>query len=178
MTSKAKVASNRRNAQRSTGPRTADGKLASAQNALRHGLLSTQIVLPDEDIDEYTAFRKLMTAPLATDDPLQGHFADLFIANAWKLRRAGRHIALVTTQRAREANAGLHKSRSDGESLALGLIKDATGADVLSKLNRYERAYERGMYRALHELQRLQTMGRGDNVPPPSELHVQISFTE
>jgi hypothetical protein len=32
------IAANRRNAQRSTGPRTAAGKLKSSRNALRHGL--------------------------------------------------------------------------------------------------------------------------------------------
>ena len=38
MTSEAKIAANRRNAQRSTGPRTALGKARVRRNALRHGL--------------------------------------------------------------------------------------------------------------------------------------------
>ena len=38
MTSARKIEANRRNAQRSTGPRTAAGKAKSAQNARRHGL--------------------------------------------------------------------------------------------------------------------------------------------
>jgi hypothetical protein len=38
MTSQAKIAANRRNAQRSTGPRTASGKARVRRNALRHGL--------------------------------------------------------------------------------------------------------------------------------------------
>ena len=40
---------NRRNAQKSTGPKTAEGKAITSQNAIRHGLLATEILLPDED---------------------------------------------------------------------------------------------------------------------------------
>jgi hypothetical protein len=43
-TSKAKAEANRRNAARSTGPRTAEGKSRSAQNARRHGFASALIV--------------------------------------------------------------------------------------------------------------------------------------
>jgi hypothetical protein len=38
MTSRAKIAANRRNALRSTGPRTDEGKASSRRNALEHGL--------------------------------------------------------------------------------------------------------------------------------------------
>ena len=38
MTASRKSKSNRRNARRSTGPRTSDGKRAASRNALRHGL--------------------------------------------------------------------------------------------------------------------------------------------
>ena len=47
------VAANRRNALRSTGPRTAAGKLASSQNALRHGLTARRAFVPDEDAREF-----------------------------------------------------------------------------------------------------------------------------
>jgi len=42
LTSDAKVIANRRNAARSTGPRTGSGKAKSRLNALRHGLASQQ----------------------------------------------------------------------------------------------------------------------------------------
>ena len=44
MASEAQVRANRLNAQRSTGPRTAEGKAAVAQNAVKHGLLAEQAV--------------------------------------------------------------------------------------------------------------------------------------
>src|SRR5882757_2686001 len=48
MTSEAKIAANRRNAQRSTGPRTALAKARVRRNALRHGLAA--VVMADPDI--------------------------------------------------------------------------------------------------------------------------------
>jgi hypothetical protein len=40
---------NRANAQRSTGPRTPEGKVASSRNSLKHGLASAQLIIPGED---------------------------------------------------------------------------------------------------------------------------------
>lgn len=40
---------------RKPGPRTPEGKARSAQNALKHGLLSRQIVLQDEDPAQFQA---------------------------------------------------------------------------------------------------------------------------
>jgi hypothetical protein len=53
-TSERKIAANRRNARRSTGPRTAEGKLRPRRNALRHGLSANEIIVPGfEDPSEY-----------------------------------------------------------------------------------------------------------------------------
>ncbi len=48
------VSQNRANALHSTGPRTAEGKVASSQNAFKHGLsIQRHAVLRDEDPDLY-----------------------------------------------------------------------------------------------------------------------------
>ncbi len=49
MATEAQLAANRRNAQKSTGPRTAEGKAVVAQNAVQHGLLAREGVLRGED---------------------------------------------------------------------------------------------------------------------------------
>ena len=49
MSSKSKIDANRRNAQKSTGPKTPEGKAASSRNSLVHGLTSNAALLPGED---------------------------------------------------------------------------------------------------------------------------------
>jgi hypothetical protein len=58
MTSERQKAANQANARRSTGPQTPEGKAVIRLNALRHGLLARDVVLPVEDAD---AFQNLGT---------------------------------------------------------------------------------------------------------------------
>ena len=53
MASPAQILANRENAQRSSGPRTTEGKQAASRNSTRHGLTGTQIVIPGEDASAY-----------------------------------------------------------------------------------------------------------------------------
>jgi hypothetical protein len=57
MTSEAKIAANRRNAQRSTGPRTALAKARVRRNALRHGLAACMVGDPTKatEVDRVAA---------------------------------------------------------------------------------------------------------------------------
>ena len=50
--------------------------------------------------------------------------------------------------------------------------------DVCSKLSRYETSLERGFYRALHELERLQARRAGRNVPLPVAVDVDLAVTK
>jgi hypothetical protein len=54
--SERRLAANRANAQKSTGPRTPEGKRRSALNATRHGILSQVLHFPEEELEAYTEF--------------------------------------------------------------------------------------------------------------------------
>ena len=63
MTSARKTAANRKNAKKSTGPRTPAGKRTASTNALRHGVLATLPVLPGvESVDMWEAHRAAVVA--------------------------------------------------------------------------------------------------------------------
>jgi hypothetical protein len=87
MSSDQQIAANRLNAQKSTGPRTADGRARVASNALKHGLTGKQVALPGEDPAEFDAFRSDLVADLAPQGALEEILAEKIVADVWRLRR-------------------------------------------------------------------------------------------
>jgi hypothetical protein len=86
---------NRRNALKSAGPRTPEGKAAVRLNALRHGLLSREILLRGKDGE---ALRELGESPRTELQPvgeLEHLLVDRIIASVWRLRRVGRVEASI-----------------------------------------------------------------------------------
>ena len=78
---------NRLNAQKSTWPKTPEGKLASSRNATTHGLTSQVPILPGEDELEYQTFAAEVLADLAPVGIVQHEVARGIVSIMWKLRR-------------------------------------------------------------------------------------------
>ena len=63
------LAAKRANAQPSTGPRTAEGKLASSANALSHGLTARNPLLPGENLEQYQEHPRITSTIIGPPDP-------------------------------------------------------------------------------------------------------------
>jgi hypothetical protein len=87
MSTPSRAQTNRENAQKSTGPRTATGKRKTALNALRHGLTGRTVVLPADDLDLYRTHVKSITAGLRPEGPEETQLATLIADNYWRLQR-------------------------------------------------------------------------------------------
>ncbi len=176
MTSDAKIEANRRNAAKSTGPKTAEGKASSKMNALKHGLLSEAALLPDENEDQFDAFREGLLRQLKPAGELEELLADRAVATAWRLRRAAQiETQLLERSQHDVPRADLMARHGYHEDVGYAFLNDARGPDCLGKLSRYESALERGFYRALHELQRLQSVRAGEPVPAPVAVDVTVN---
>ena len=90
MTTSKQAEANRRNARRSTGPRTPEGKDSVRLNALRHGLLARDLILPDEDADAFEDLRNAIHAKLRPVGPVEELLADRVVNAVWRLRRLER----------------------------------------------------------------------------------------
>ena len=89
MATEAQIAANRANAQRSTGPRTAQGKAVVARNALKHGLnASDDTLLPNESPEEYQQLADGLLQALQPRDPFELLLVQRIIQSAWRLMRA------------------------------------------------------------------------------------------
>jgi hypothetical protein len=95
LTSERQMAANRANALRSTGPKTAKGKAAIRLNALRHGLLARDVVLPEEDADAFEELRNQVRASLSPIGPIEEFLIDQIVNAMWRLRRLAQAEALL-----------------------------------------------------------------------------------
>jgi hypothetical protein len=87
MTSPEKAKSNKRNARQSTGPRTSAGKAKSSSNALSHGILSRDLLLPDESADQWSALLEQLMTELQPVGTLEQILVERIAVAAWRQRR-------------------------------------------------------------------------------------------
>ena len=88
MTSYRQIEANRRNALRSTGPRTEAGKLQSRRNAVRHGLTAETVIGSLEDAEEYSAFEAAIIADYDAQSAVERELVLRLASILWRLRRA------------------------------------------------------------------------------------------
>lgn len=73
MVTQKQIDANRRNADKSTGPRTAEGKARSSQNALRHGVLSEKAISHYEDSEAFDALLSQLLCELEPETALEAN---------------------------------------------------------------------------------------------------------
>src|SRR5262249_54680125 len=88
MTSYRQIQANRRNALKSTGPKTEAGKQVSRCNALRHGLTAETVLSALEDAEDYKAFEAAITADYDAQSVVERELVFRLASLLWRLRRA------------------------------------------------------------------------------------------
>ena len=88
MTSYRQIEANRRNALKSTGPKTEAGKQASRCNAVRHGLTAETVIGALEDAEDYKAFEAAITADYDAQSAVERELVLRLASLLWRLRRA------------------------------------------------------------------------------------------
>lgn len=173
MASQSQIIANRRNAQKSTGPRTTRGKFVACRNALKNGFFARQAVISSEDQAEFDLYRRQFLKELAPETPMESMLAERIVNLSWRLIRTGRiqnqtidamnsphpvnPIAKLKESILKNLNKTQPLPPEPPADLLLGrlVIKDFSGHRVLEKLLMYERRLESSLYKTIIELQRL-----------------------
>ena len=87
MISGKQLEANRRNAQRSTGPKTAEGKKVSALNARRHNLTGEVTAMTEADRITHDAFSASIVENLAPEGAMETQLAQRIATDSWRLNR-------------------------------------------------------------------------------------------
>src|SRR6185437_13819852 len=88
MTSFKQFEANRRNARKSTGPTTEEGKQRSRCNAVRHGLTAETVIGALEDAEDYKAFEAAVIADYDAQSAVAWELVLRLASLLWRLRRA------------------------------------------------------------------------------------------
>ena len=163
MSTAKQIAANRRNAQKSTGPRTAEGKAKTRLNPLKHGLTAETIILPFENPDDYRELQQAVLDDLQPQGITQQILVERFVQRHWVAQRLARterawlqalykvHLA-EGTKRAKNPKA----NPEPYEGLAI-CMQDIPGDphDLIHKnFFRYRAQIEQDFQRALRALER------------------------
>ena len=139
MATPAQITANRANAQKSTGPRSAEGKSASRFNALKHGIDASSPVIPGEDPAEYESLVVEYVDEYHPRSASEFFHLDTMLRADWLKRRM------------QTVEADLYRTimtESPDNSLAAVLLAESPAAKLLLRIQRQIAAFERTWHRA------------------------------
>ena len=151
MSTRAQRRAARLNSEKSTGPRTPQGRAASSLNAVRHGLCSQQAVLPGEDGDALNDLSREFHKSIRPVGPQELYCVEKMILAYWRMRRIG------------AMECEIFQAPADDDETPNPI---ATREKRLALLIRYETSLQRIYDRSHAEVRKLQAMRGNTNEPP------------
>jgi hypothetical protein len=129
------IAANRRNAQKSTGPKTPEGRAVAKMNALKHGILSKEVLVRGmyikENGREFAALHQRFWETLMPVGPMEEMLVDQIVTTHWRLRRA---LKAESGEIALSVDNG-HWERSHRDPMLTTMLWEIHGDPVFSMRN-------------------------------------------
>ncbi len=180
-TSQKQIKANQENGKKG-GVKTEEGKAVSKYNAIKHGILKQ--VVSDYEKDFYDGIVEQLEDQFHPVGVFEEILVDRIGIYYLKLYRVGKaeneYMRAILNPRVTKVEDEMEMYLSTSKVVVVneGYVPKIDSDDV-EKLSdvyaRYETAIENRLYKALHELQRLQASRNGENVPPPIALDVNVS---
>jgi hypothetical protein len=168
-TSAKKVAANRVNGQKSHGPKNTR---STRFNATKHGLLAEGIT----ELDDAAGYRTILSDLIREKIPTGALETFLVQSAALDMVRWPRARRLEAEYITGELNPPTYLGLPDLDELDPGLPASIASKALqeLVTLQRYESSFGNRLFRTLHELERLQRARRGELLPPPVSVDVNV----
>ena len=160
------IRASRENAKKSTGPRTPEGKARSSKNALKHGLLSQDAVIPGEDPAEFDRHLTLYEDTYLPHNCIEKELVRQIADAAWRMRRLSRietTIIRAAIARTRTFQQQVRPERMreghEGDLQLLGASMYG-GTQFLSQLARYDGHLNHRFHRAVELMMKIRKEDR------------------
>ena len=138
--SAAQIAANRRNSELSTGPRSAEGKARSRQNAVTHSLTSTLIPMVGRKNAQFVQLAAELREHYKPSGFMEEDYVEQMILARWHMLQAERLLAgywdLLETPDLKPVKRPTERHRL--RDLAAGFILDAQDKNAFTKIRRYQ----------------------------------------
>lgn len=169
MVSEKQLIANRENGKKG-GPKTKAGKAVVKYNALKHGLLCQEVVIPGENRNEFDKLKRAFATALDPQGPVENMLFDIIVSSYWRLRRAVKLDGCYI-----ETKIGIPTCIEDVDRFIRGGRCGLRCDKILENPTRYETTLERRLYKALHELQRVQMLRKGERPQLPVAIDLDVS---
>ena len=180
----AKAETNKKNALRSTGPKTPAGKAKVSTNAVKHGAYSEALFMLLEKEEDFQALKAGMEETLKPTGPMETRMVERLASLWWRMERTK-----TAANQALWMNARSHlKGSLEYMVEASGIWEEAAATDrdecrfpgawsydTQERLLRHEMTLERAFFKTLHELERVQARRQGQPVAPVATLDLNLS---
>jgi hypothetical protein len=175
------LAANRRNAKKSTGPRTAEGKKRASLNHVRHGMTAKTVILPHESAVDYEEIRAALIEDYAPATSQELMLVDQIAAGYWRTIRARRYETAIFDNRLRTRKHELGMDTKpnpakDDEGYAVML--QVVDSDDLKNYFRYDATISRDYYRAIATLEKMQAARRREEDRQERNAHRTATVKE
>ncbi|MGI8988118.1 MAG: hypothetical protein ACR2I2_00880 [Bryobacteraceae bacterium] len=157
MPSQKQLDANRRNAQKSAGARTPEGRAALRHNAVTQGLTAEGLLLDPEDEDAFNQLSEAFQDEYQPRTPTEHTLLEQLVCAAWRLRRVRAIEQGIFDDRLSQTAEYLEEIHQDPtDSVRLGHVfrQDSSGPHALVNLRATKPASNARFTKALHELQR------------------------
>jgi hypothetical protein len=158
------IEANRLNAQKSTGPRSAEGKAVTSMNALKSGVDAQSHIIRGEHQEQLQTLTAEYLERFRPATPEERFYVDTLIRDDWQLRRLAKADAQIWEYQMDSAFT-LNEDSPLGHAFSRG---DRTFIRLQRRIDATERSYQR----ALRELERLQSTRQ----PPAPHLQPETSI--
>lgn len=169
MATKAQINANRVNSQKSTGPRTDEGKRSVSQNAVKHGLFAYESVIKCEDPADFELHRAAILSELWPVGVMESMMAERIVSLSWRMLRAERMQNQATDCLIEEDYLPLGRMATKNQSDNLRMIE---------RLFMHERRIESSMHKTINKFKKLQIMRRIEREDAEERLLARATAAE